>query len=211
MRFLSIIIALLFVLIIGVLTYSIFWGKSFNPLDLLEKLADKNSTVLRQITFGRSIVEIDSSAGLMSVGVWQTSMSGTTSMSPRANISIQPTNLKIPEFELYSRFSLFAGGVHGFKLAKSSKSPADKIFEKQWCIFVRPEMSAQQIDLLLQQLKIPLTNLRNKALSPQWNIVNISCREQKINFVYSKPVHEIDTLEVFMTASVNFTQALTQR
>ena len=211
MRFLFVIIVLLFVLIVGVLTYSISGGKSFNPLDLLEELANKNNTVLRQITLGRSIVEVDSAAGLMSVGVWQTSMLGTTRMSPRANISIQPTNMKIPEFELYSRFSLFAGGVYGFRLAKSSKSSADKNFEKQWCIFVRSEMSAQQIDLLLQQLKIPLTNLKNKALSPQWNIVNISCRDQKINFVYSKPVYEIDTLEIFMKASVNFTQALTQR
>jgi hypothetical protein len=211
MGFLSVLIVLLFVLIVGVLTSSIFRGKSFNPPDLLEELANKNDTVLRQITLGRSIVEVDSAAGLMSVGVWQTSMLGTTRMSPRANISIQPTNMKIPEFELYSRFSLFAGGVYGFRLAKSSKSPADKNFEKQWCIFVRSEMSAQQIDLLLQQLKIPLTNLKNKVLSPQWNIVNISCRDQKINFVYSKPVYEIDTLEIFMKASVNFTQSLTQR
>lgn len=211
MEILSTIFVLLWILIVGVFIYTLFWGKSFNPLDLLEELADKNNTDSKKITFGRSIVEIDSPAGLMSVGVWQTSMLGTTRMSPRAHISIQPTNLRIPEFELYSRFSLFAGGVYGFKLAKSSKSYTDKNFEKKWCIFVRPEMSAQQTDLLLKQLKTPLTNLSNEALSPQWNIVNISCKEQKINFVYSKPVHQNDTLEVFMKASVNFTQALTKR
>ena len=40
----------------------------------------------------RSIVKIFSPVGLMSVGVWQTSMLGTTSTSVRAHISSQLTN-----------------------------------------------------------------------------------------------------------------------
>jgi hypothetical protein len=208
-QLLSIIFVFIFVLITGTLLSALFFGKSFDILALLEELANRNNTVVRQITSGRSIVEIFSPVGLMSVGVWPTSMLGTTSTSVRAHISIQPTDpLKIPEFEIYSRYSIFTGFVHGFKLAKLSKSSADKNFEKKWCIFVRPEVSAQQIELLLQQLKIPLTNLSREALSPQWNVVEISCREQKINFLYSKPVYQIDILEVFMKASLNFTQAV---
>jgi hypothetical protein len=206
-QLLGIIILFLFVLVTGTLLSALF-TKPFDPLALLAELANNNGTVVRQITLGRSIVEIHGPVGSMSVGVWPTSMLGTASMSCRANISIQPTKaLKIPEFELYSRYSVFAGFVHGFKLAKSSKSPTDKKFEKQWCIFVRPEVSAQQIDILLQQLKIPLANLSREALSPQWNVVEISCQEQKINFIYSKPVYQMDTLEILMNASVKFAQA----
>jgi hypothetical protein len=196
---------------VGILLSTLFSGKRFDPLELLVELAEKNDTVVSQITFGRSIVEISAPIGLMSVGVWQTSMLGTSSMSSRANISIQltePPNL--PEFELYSRFSIFAGGIYGFKRAKFSKSNADQDFEKEWCIFVKPEISDRQVNLILQQLKTPLTNLSREALSPQWNIVNISCRDRKLNFVYAKPVYNLDTLEVLMKASVNFVQALSR-
>ncbi len=206
-QLLGIIIVFLFILVTGTLL-SALSTKPFDPLVLLAELANDRDTVVRQITFGRSIVEIRVPVGLLSVGVWPTSMLGTSSTSCRANISIQPTeSLKIPEFKLYSRYSVFAGFIHGFKLAKSSKSPTDKKFEKQWCIFVRPEVSAQQIDILLQQLKIPLANLSREALSPQWNVVEISCQEQKINFVYSKPVYQMDTLEILMNASIKFAQA----
>jgi hypothetical protein len=64
------------------------------------------------------------------------------------------------------------------------------------------------VNTLLKQLKSPLTNLNRQALSPQWNIVNISCQGQKIDFVYSKPIYAIDSLETLMKASVDFVQAL---
>jgi hypothetical protein len=35
-----------------------------------------------------------------------------------------------------------------------------------------------------------------------------SCGDQKIDFVYSRPIYDISTLEILMQASVKFSQAL---
>jgi hypothetical protein len=77
-------------------------------------------------------------------------------------------------------------------------------------MFVRPEISPQRINTLLRQLNFPLINLHRQALSPQWNIVNISCQGQKIDFVYSKPIYDTDSLEILIKASVEFVQTLIQ-
>jgi hypothetical protein len=198
-----------FLSVLGVLLSALFWGKSFSCSDLLQELARKHQGKLCSLDFGHSAVELSLSFGSMLVGVWYTSMLGTSSQSPRANISIRSTSFpNIPEFMIYSKFALSCGGVYGFKKASCKEFKADKNFSQKWCIFVRPEVSSQQVNTLLKQLKSPLTNLNRQALSPQWDIVNISCQGQKIDFVYSKPIYAIDSLEILMNASVDFMQAL---
>jgi hypothetical protein len=203
------IFVLVFLTIVIVILFAIFGGKSFSCSTLLEELARERQGKLRSLNLGRSEVELPLSFGSMFVGVWYRSMLGTSSTNPRANISIRPTSFKdIPEFIIHSKFSLSCGVVSGFKKARFSEPHFDQDFDQKWCIFVCPETSTQQINTLLNQLKSPLTNLKHQALSPQWNVVNISCRNQKIDFVYSKPIYATDSLEILMNASVEFVQNL---
>jgi hypothetical protein len=202
------IFALVFLSILIVLLSALFWGKSFSCSNLLEELAREHQGKC-SLDFGHSAVEFPLSFGSMLISVRPTSMLGTSSQSPRANISIRSTSFQdIPEFMIHSKFALSCGGVYGFKKARFKESQVDKNFNQKWCIFMRPEISSQQVNTLLKQLKSPLTNLNRQALSPQWNIVNISCQSQKIDFVYSKPIYAIDSLEILMKASVDFVQAL---
>jgi hypothetical protein len=202
------ILALVFLSILIVLLSALFWGKSFSCSNLLEELAREHQGKC-SLDFRHSAVEFPLSFGSMLIIVQPTSMLGTSSQSPRANISIRSTSFQdIPEFMIHSKFALSCGGVHGFKKASFKESQVDKNFNQKWCIFMRPEISYQQVNTLLKQLRSPLTNLNRQALSPQWNIVNISCQDQKIDFVYSKPIYAIDSLEILMKASVDFVQAL---
>jgi hypothetical protein len=197
-----------FLSILIVLLSTLFGSKSFSSSNLLEELARKHQSKC-SLDFRHSAAEFPLSFGSMLVGVWPTAMLGTSGTSPRANVSIRSTSFQdIPEFMIYSKFALSCGGVSGFKKASCKESQVDKNFNQKWCIFVRPEFSSQQVNTLLKQLKSPLTNLNRQALSPQWNIVNISCQGQKIDFVYSKPIYAIDSLEILMKASVDFVQAL---
>jgi hypothetical protein len=204
------IFAISFLWIIRVTLSTLSGNKSFSCSNLLEKLAREHQGKLCSLDFGHSAVELSLSFGSMLVGVWYTSMLGTSRQSPRANISIRSTSFQdIPEFRIYSKYGLSCGGIYGFKKASCKESQVDKNFNQKWCVFVRPEFSSQQVNTLLKQLRSPLTNLNHQALSPQWNIVNISCQGQKIDFVYSKPIYSIDSLEILMKASVDFVQALT--
>jgi hypothetical protein len=147
----------------------------------------------------------------MLVGVWARSMSGNDHTSPRATISIQSTYFQdLPEFRIDSKYAMSCGGVYGFKKASYTDSSVNPKFKQKWCVFVRPEISTQRINTLLRQLNSPLIYLHRQALSPQWNIVNISCQGQKIDFVYSKPIYDTDSLEILMKASVEFVQTLIQ-
>jgi hypothetical protein len=189
---------------------AIFGGKRFDCLDLLEELATKHQGTLCLLKLGDySAVELPLSFGSMLVGVWPSSMLGSSHHSPRATINIESTSFPdLPEFMIHTKYSLSCGGVYGFKKVSSTDPSIDPKFNQKWCVFVRPKVSSQQANTLLQQLSSPLINLRRQALSPQWDIVNISYRDQKINFVYGKPIYAIDTLEPLMQASVEFVQAL---
>jgi hypothetical protein len=205
----NVVFVLIFLLILIVLLATLFGGKSFSCSNLLEELASKHQGELRSLSFGHSAVELPLPCGSMLVGVWIRSMSGTSSPMPRATISIQSTSFQdIPEFMIYSKYSLFCGAVHGFKNASCTDSSVDPKFKQKWCVFVRPEISSQQVNNLLRQLNSPLINLSRQALSPQWNVVNISYQDQRIDFIYSKPIFDIDSLEVLMQSSVNFVQTL---
>jgi hypothetical protein len=204
----SAILILGFLSVLGVLLSTLFWGKSFSASNLLEELASKHQGTLN---FGHSAVELPLPFGSMLVGVGPKAMLGTSRTSPRATISIQSTYFQdLPEFMISSKYSLSCGYVYGFKKASCKEFQADKNFSQKWCIFVRPEVSSQQVNTLLKQLKSPLTNLNRQALSPQWGIVNISCQGQKIDFLYPKSIYDIDSLEILMKASVGFVQALIQ-
>jgi hypothetical protein len=202
----SVILILGFLSVLGVLLSALFWGKSFSASDLLEELASKHQG---KLCYSGS-VELPLPFGSMLVSVGPKSMLGTSRISPRATISIQSTYFQdLPEFRIHSKYSP-CGYVHGFKKASCKEFQADKNFSQKWCIFVHPEVSSQQVNTLLKQLKSPLTKLNRQALSPQWGIVNISCQGQKIDFLYSKSIYEIDSLEILMKASVGFVQALIQ-
>jgi hypothetical protein len=205
-----IIFVLIFLSILIVLLSTLFGrSKSFSCPNLLEELARKHQGKLCSLSFGHSAVELPLSFGSMIVGVWARPMLGTSHTSPRATISIQSTYFQdLPEFRIDSKYAMSCGGVYGFKKASCTDSSVDLKFKQKWCVFVRPAISPQQINTLLRQLNSPLINLHRQALSPQWNIVNISCQDQKINFVYSKPIYDADSLEVFIQSSVDFVQAL---
>jgi hypothetical protein len=186
-----------------------YQGKTSNYSNLLEELANEHQGKLCSLDSGYSAVELPLSFGTMRVGVWNRSMLGTSRTNPRANISIQPTSFQdIPEFIINSKFALSCGGVYGFKEARFTESYLDKSFDQKWCIFLRPEISSQQVNIFLKQLQPVLTKLNHHALSPQWNIVNISCQGEKIDFVYSKPIYDTDSLEILMAASAEFVQTL---
>jgi hypothetical protein len=178
--------------------------------NLLEELATKNQGKLCLLDSGHSGVELPLSFGSMFVGVWARPMSGYSSDGrPRATISIESSSVRdLPEFRIHSKHVLSCGSVYGFKKASCTDVSIDSQFKRQWCVFVRPEISPQQINTLLRQLNSPLINLRRQAPSPEWNILNISCQGQKIDFVYAKPIYYIDSLEILMQASVKFVQAL---
>jgi hypothetical protein len=204
-----IIFALIFLSILIVLLSALFGSKPFSCSNLLEDLATNHQGKLCLLDSGYSGVELPLSFGSMLIGVWPRSMLGTSHASPRATISIQSTSFQdLPEFMIHSKFALSCGGVYGFKKAKPTDSSIDRKFNQKWCVFLRSEISSQRINTLLRQLNSPLINLNRQALSPQWNIVNISCQGQKIDFVYSKPIYDIDSLETLMQASVKFVQAL---
>jgi hypothetical protein len=199
-----------FLSVLGVLLSTLFWGKSFSSSDLLEELASKHQGK-RSLNFEHPAVELPLPFGSMLVGVWPKSMLGTSHVSPRATISIQSTYFQdLPEFRIDSKFGISCGNVYGLKKVSSTDPSVDPKFNKKWCVFVRPELSSQRANILLRQLNSPLIKLNHQALSPQWNIVNISCQGQKIDFVYSKPIYDTDSLEILMKASVEFVQTLIQ-
>jgi hypothetical protein len=205
----SVIFILCFFSIFIVLSSTLFGSNPVNRSNLLEELAIKHQRKLCVLDSGHSAVELPLSFGTMLVGVWPKSMLGTSHVSPRANISIQSDSVRdLPEFRIDSKYAMSCGGVYGFKKASCTDSSVDPKFKQKWCVFVRPEISPQRINTLLRQLNSPLINLHRQALSPQWNIVNISCQGQKIDFVYSKPIYDVDSLDLLMQASVEFAQAL---
>jgi hypothetical protein len=200
-----------FLSILVVLLSALFGSKSFSSSNLLEELARKRQGKLCSLNFGHSAVELPLSFGSMLVGVWARSMLGTSRTSPRATISIQSTYFQdLPEFMINSKFAISCGGVSGFKKVSSTDPSVDPKFNQKWCVFVCPELSSRRVNNLLRQLNSPLINLNHQALSPQWGIVNISCQGQKIDFVYSKPIYDTDSLEILMKASVEFVQTLIQ-
>jgi hypothetical protein len=200
-----------FLSIFIVLLSTLFGSKSFNSSNLLDELARKHQGKLCSLNSGHSAVELPFSFGTMLIGVWPKSMLGTSSISPRATISIQSNSFQdLPEFRIDSKYAMSCGGVYGFKKASYTDSSVNPKFKQKWCVFVRPEISPQRVNTLLRQLNSPLINLQRQALSPQWNIVNISYQGQKIDFVYSKPIYDTDSLEILMKASVEFVQTLIQ-
>jgi hypothetical protein len=180
--------------------------------NLLEELATKHQSKLYLLDSGHSGVKLPLSFGSMFVGVWARPMLGADSVSyPRATISIESESVRdLPEFMIHSKYALSCGGVDGFKKASCTDVSIDPQFKQQWCVFVRPEISPQQINTLLRQLNSPLINLRLQASSPQKKVVNISCRGQKIDFAYSDIICGIDSLELLMQASMQFVQTLIQ-
>jgi hypothetical protein len=206
---LFIIFALVFLSIVIVLLSALFGLKPSGSSNFLEELATKHQGKLCSLNFGNSAVELPLPFGSMLVGVWNRSMLGTSHTSARATINIESTSFQdLPEFMIHSKFAIFCGGVYGFKKVSSTDSSIDPKFNQKWCVFISPEVSSQQANTLLRQLNSPLINLNRQALSSQGNIVDISYRGQKINFVYSKQIDSINTLEVLMQASVEFVQAL---
>jgi hypothetical protein len=204
-----IIFVLIFLSILIVLLSTLFGSEPFSCSNLLEELARKHQGKLCSLGFGHSAVELPLSFGSMLVGVWARPMLGTSRTTPRATISVQSTSLKdIPEFRINSKYALSCGGVYGFRKASCTDSSVGSKFKQKWCVFVRSEISSQRVNNLLRQLNSPLINLNRQALSPQWDIVNISCQGQRMDFVYSKPIYDIDSLEILMQASVEFVQAL---
>jgi hypothetical protein len=178
--------------------------------NLLEELATKHQGKLCLLDSGHSGVELPLSFGSMLVGVWDRPMLGSDRVSyPRATISIESSSDRdLPEFMIHSKYALSCDDVYGFKKASCTDVSIDPQFKQQWCVFVRPEISSQQINTLLRQLNSPLINLRLQASSPQKKVVNISYRGQKIDYVYSDIILGIDSLELLMQASVEFAQAL---
>ncbi len=204
-----IIFALVFLSIVIVILSALFRLKPSGSSNLLEELAIKHQGKLCSLNFGNSAVELPFPSGSMLVGVWNRSMLGTSRTSPRATIDIESTSVRdLPEFMIHSKFAISCGGVHGFKKVSSTDPAIDPKFNQKWCVFVRSEVSSEQTNTLLRLLNSPLIDLNRQALSPQWNTVDISCRGQKINFVYSKPIYDVDSLEPLMQASVEFAQAL---
>jgi hypothetical protein len=124
-----------------------------------------------------------------------------SSTDPKSNRKLRVS--KPPEI---SGFGL----VYRFNKSSHTNSALDSNFDQKWCIFVRPETSSQQINALFRQLNPALTHLSHQALMTKWTngLVNISCGDQKIDFVYSRPIYDIDTLEILMQASVKLAQAL---
>jgi hypothetical protein len=200
-----------FLSVLGVLLSALFGGKSFSSSNLLEELASKHQGKLCSLNFGHSAVELPLPFGSMLVGIWARSMLGTSRISPRATISIQSTYFQdLPEFRINSKFAISCGNIYGFKKVSSTDPSVDPKFNQKWCVFIRPELSSQRVNILLRQLNSPLIKLNHQALSPQWGIINISCQGQKIDFVYSKPIYATDSLEILMKASVEFVQTLIQ-
>jgi hypothetical protein len=208
--FISVIFTLICLLIIGVLLIALFFSKPISYLDLLEKLAIKHKGVICSIPFGRSVAEFPFSLGLVSVGVWPTSMLCTISMSTRANIRIQSTSFQeIPDFEIYGKFRLFSmPAPSGFKKVQLTESYADRDFCQHWHIYIKSETTTQDVDTLLKKFQQPITDLSRQALNPRWNVVNIFCQGKNIDFVYSQPAYRIETLETFVKTSVKFVQSL---
>jgi hypothetical protein len=178
--------------------------------NLLEELATKNQGKLCLLDSGHSGVKLPLSFGSMFVGVWDRPMLGYDRVSyPRATISIESSSVRdLPEFMIHSKYALPCDSIYGFKKASCTDVSIDPQFKQQWCVFVRPEISPQQIKTLLRQLNSPLINLRLQASSPLMKAVNISCRGQKIDFAYSDIILGIDSLEIVMQTSVKFVQAL---
>lgn len=200
-----------FLSIFIVLLSTLLESKSFSSPNLLDELARKHQGKLCSLNSGHSAVELPLSFGTMLIGVWPKSMLGTSRISPRATISIQSTSFQdLPEFRIDSKYAMSCGGVYGFKKASYTDSSDNPKFKQKWCVFVRPEIPPQRINTLLRQLNSPLINLHRQALGPQWNIVNISHQGQKIDFAYSKPIYDTDSLEILMKASVEFVQTLIQ-